>query len=235
MTDEAAITIPTLTSEQCKEIDVQDAVEQFTVGDLVVRVVYDEDGEAGNPREGDNLAEIVCDHRRYTIGDRKPNPDEVNAIERGGWKLLKRWLELHGAIAFTKIGMYDHSGITIYPVGLESRGAHIFDSAGWDSGIVGFAYITRKRWAELMGDTPIAAENADEHLEGEIKNLDTYLRGEVYGYTVTRPHAECGDWKCPHSEVLDSCWGYLGDPDYVATEARSSAEWDNAHPETPAE
>jgi hypothetical protein len=222
---------------------VQDAVEQFEVGDLVVRILYDEDGSSSNPREDwDMLCEMVGWHRRYDIGDRKPNPDEENAMERGGWKLLKRWLELHGAIATTKIGMYDHSGITIYPVSDNGNGHGIGDNAGWDSGVVGFAFVTRKQWKLLMGDSdpkemiddeeqvgfgrfPVKCESAYKHMYGEMDVYDSWLKGEVYGFTVTRPHAECGKWQCSHSEVLDSAWGFVGDSKSVVGEARASAQY----------
>ena len=69
--------------------------------------------------------------------------------------------------------------------------------------------ITEKNWKD----------RADKYLEGEVETYDQYLRGDVYGYTLTKKtiHQE----KCPHcgevireyedEEEVDSCWGFYGD------------------------
>ena len=169
-------------------------------------------------------------------------------LNTGGWAHLRRYLTRTGVIAAVRIGMYDHSGVTIYPVA-DGDGHHVLDGGGWDSGTVGFAFVTRKRWDELMGDmdprepvdgtvdfalgrVAVQRERVMQAIYDEIAEYDSFQKGEVYGYTVTRPH--CDDDECPHAEVLDSCWGYVGELDYCRTEARRSAESlseppDNAH------
>lgn len=71
--------------------------------------------------------------------------------------------------------------------------------------------------------TPITEENWKEvaayHMNNEVEVYDQYLRGDVYGYTLTKKviHQE----QCPHcgevireyedEEEVDSCWGFYGD------------------------
>lgn len=92
--------------------------------------------------------------------------------------------------------LYDHGGITI------SMGAF---SDRWDSGQVGWIYMTRGVLdREFGGDV----ERGEACLEGEVETYDNYLTGSVYGYEVWEH--EKGD--APEDgELTDSCWGFFGD------------------------
>lgn len=71
--------------------------------------------------------------------------------------------------------------------------------------------------------TPITEENwkevAEYHMDNEVKVYDQYLRGEVYGFTLTKTVIE--QETCPHcgevireyeeDEEVDSCYGFYGD------------------------
>jgi hypothetical protein len=86
------------------------------------------------------------------------------------------------------LGLYDHSGITIFH-GRRS----LWDSAGWDSGQVGWHYVTKAKVdEEWNGDL----DKARACLEGEVRIYDDYLTGSVYGYVI--------------DEDGDSCWGFFG-------------------------
>lgn len=187
-----------------------------------------QDTEGGGPREQDNIATFLFfNHRRYTLGDRSElDYTEQEAFEHGGLKgLLKHLERSEGPIlAHTLVGMYDHGGITIYPI--ERLGQHhVFDSGGWDSGCLGIAYVTQKQ-ADEMGAPP---DSVERQMLAEIEEYDDFLRGNVWGIVVQKPcphpHTNPLDVsdtisdeeiaKCPHSEVTDSVWGYIGDPDVV--------------------
>lgn len=85
--------------------------------------------------------------------------------------------------------LYDHSGITI---------SHGKFSCPWDSGQVGWHYVTKaKLKEEFDGDEA----KAMKRLECEIKTYDDYLQGNVWGYVIEN---EEGD-------DVDSCWGFYGD------------------------
>lgn len=187
--------------------------------DLIVEIIADSDPMS--PREWDNLSVIYGDHRRYEIGDGKPPEDEARALDRGGWPLLRRYLRTcKGALAVTRLGMYDHSDVSYYPVADGSNGTAAFDSAGWDSGVVGYAYVTQAR-AEELG-APL--DSLAAQMAGEIEEYSDWASGNVWGYRVTRKHdPECDAIDCPHDTEVASCWGYIGDTKYALEEGMAAA------------
>lgn len=202
--------------------------ETRRAGDLIVQVVNDDNADASNPRDWDNLSHIYGSHRDYTIGDGEPPADHMRALERGGIRLLYRWLRrYHGLVAFTKLGMYDHSGVTFYAVPLGNDPTHAFDHGGWDSGAVGYAYVDAKRLDEVGTD----AADAERVMLAEIQEYASWAEGSVWGYVVSKPcdHADEHDSdediaRCPHSETLDSVWGFIGEPGDVMPDAIAAAE-----------
>ena len=184
---------------------IDDMDEQ--VGDATI-IEYHQDEDGPNPRtDYDNVGVIVDWHRREEIGDRKPSEHEEQALKRGGFPLLRRYMRRYEDMAvLLPVSLLDHSGLHIWVGG----GAHWSDAAGWDSGTVGFIYCTREQVkAEWAGDL----EQAERYLEQEIETYDSYLKGECYGYVVKL-----------NGEVVDSCWGFLGDIKYCREEARASAK-----------
>lgn len=159
-----------------------------------VKVVADTDPES--PREWDNAGTVAILSRcRYTFGDERLSHEELDRIASD-----KRNIVL-------PIYMYDHSGITINTTGFSCQ---------WDSGQVGIIYISRKDAAKEWGNkicTQTVAERAREYLKGEIKTLDQYLTGSVYGYIVCDPEGE----------ETDSCWGFYGEPSECLAEGVSVA------------
>lgn len=182
---------------------MHEPIETVDHAGLRIEIHQEEDSSFANPRDNDNAAILVCSHRNYRLGDREPTDTEREAAQRG---LLQRYLELtEGALGEVKpLYLYDHSGISISTGSFIGRAHH----AEWDSGMVGFAYVPR--------DNPCGtdAEHAEACLEEEVKEYDSYLRGEVYYFLV----------KNADGEVLDSCGGFIGDTDYVLEEAKASAE-----------
>src|SRR4051812_39207696 len=101
-------------------------VERFEHNGYTVRIIHDEDAES--PREWDNLATLVCFHRRYKLGD---TDHGYNSDDYSSWDELIAAIERdHKPAAIAKLGLIDHSGISIYVGG----GAHSCDPGGWDSG-----------------------------------------------------------------------------------------------------
>jgi len=218
------------------------------VGDQIVQVIADENPMS--PREWDNFTEIYGEHRSYDIGDGKPPAEHMRILERGGIALFWRYLRRFGdprdgskVLAFAKLGMIDHSGVSFYTVDVGQSGVHPIDYGGWDSGSVGYVMITQKRWDELggsdpnepvdgevtigFGRIPVKVTRARHILDTEVEEYDDWSRGNVWGIVVSKPcdHADEHDTDeeradCPHSEVTDSVWGFIGDPDDVLRENR---------------
>lgn len=182
-------------------------------------IQFHTDEDPFNPREDDNLAVIVGSPdgaRNYGFFDRATEDDEAEALRRGGFPLLRRYLRRFSDVAYlAPLGMLDHSGVHIWVGG----GSHWSDAQGWDSGTCGYAYITNKGAAELGPDyTPAQC------IEDEVKTLDQYLRGDVYGFII----------KDEDGEHLDSCWGHFGF-EYVKEAALEAAEaTEREHPYTKA-
>lgn len=185
---------------------------------------------AEDPREWDNLCTMICWHRNYVLGD-KHNYDDVDEFfgdilhnicgmpyedfdkldTEGNYKLIRE----SDKLIIKQINMYEHSGITV-----STSNRYPYNDR-WDSCCVGFIYVTKETIFKECGG--ITEENwkerADKYIEGEMKTYDQYVRGEVYGYVLTK-EITVKEW-CPHcgellsvyedEEEIDSCWGFYGD------------------------
>jgi hypothetical protein len=153
-------------------------------------IMYDE--FCTSPRENDNLGTFVMWHRRYSYGDEHPKsktPEEY--LEE---------LKEEGKFEMLPVYMFDHSGIAFNTGGFNCP---------WDSGQVGFIYITHEKIKEEFGNTSEETiERVLKLLEAEIKELDLYARGSCYGFKLET--SETCD-KCDHKEwtETDGCWGFI--------------------------
>lgn len=177
------------------------------------------DKDPQNPRDWDNLGTMICKHKRYELGDVKEsktfdldnhNGFIADVINCGGVVLIL-WL-------------YDHSGIAIRSSEVGSDNPF---NCRWDSGSVGFIYVTvdmigKEYGLDKSGKIPSAGayEKAKAQLEQEVKTYDHYLQGQCYGFRVME-----------EDEEKDSCWGFYqnelpscGDDGCVLGEARDIAD-----------
>lgn len=183
-------------------------------------------------RDGDNFGTMVCFHRRHSLGDDHKYEDKDDFLrdlylravgndeqgERKYDRLCDRISEQPGTpygsyeyaraidnALLDEIGqkfvvlplyLYDHSGLTMNTTGF---------SCPWDSGQVGWIYVSREDALTELGGTRLTAEKreqAENLLRGEVNTYDLYLRGECYGYELYK-----------HDNLEDSCWGFLGSID----------------------
>lgn len=150
-----------------------------------INIYPDECGE--NPiTSWDMLGTFACWHRRYNLSNTFdfPHRGDFEAFEKEN-KLVKFPLYL-----------YDHSGITI---SLSPF------SCPWDSVKVGFVFATYEKIKKEFNCKKITAKiigKVFEVVKHEVKALDDYLTGNVYGYEIEK-----------FGKVFDSCWGYYGNPD----------------------
>jgi hypothetical protein len=99
--------------------------------------------------------------------------------------------------------------------------------ASWDSGRVGYIYVSKeavkKEW-KVKRISPKLAQTIEKNLDGEVETYDSYLRGDVYGFKVSTIPTEEGFED--EGEELDACWGFIGDYNgYVLEEAKRSADY----------
>lgn len=172
-------------------------VKTATVGNERLDIVLDEN--TCNPRdEYDHACTFFFYHRRYTLGDEKPYI--FNHFD-GSLEELEELIEKeYKPVVMKKVYMYDHSGITINTTGF---------SCPWDSGVIGIAFLSREKALENYGVKRITKsikERAGKLLDGEIKEYDAYLSGDVYGFRLYKV-----DDNGNEIEEIDSCYGFYGD------------------------
>lgn len=140
------------------------------------------DEYAANPREEwDHLGTMVCFHKRYSLGD-----EHNFSIEDA------RAFETRDDIISLPLYLYDHSGLTMNTTGF---------SCPWDSGKVGFIFVTLAKVRSEYGVSKVGKAlraKVKEYLKGEVRDYDTWLRGDVEGYIIKDREGNDGD----------SCWGY---------------------------
>jgi len=183
------------------------AVEKFKYRGYKVRI--EQDLDASNPyKEWDQLSDVTFWWRGYDLDSTgkgqlhfKEPTDVLNAYGAGDIVYFQ-WI--HG---------YIHSGITIS----LDKSQYPFNDV-WDSGLAGVVYVTkekaRENWPHYRGRTLwLACERA---AKGEVKTLDQYLTGQVYGYVITHRGTDA-----------DSCWGFYG-LEYCIEEAKCVVDSDIA-------
>ena len=163
---------------------MENAIEEAQYKGLTVSV-YQDTEPCCDPRDDDgNLGIMAIIHPRYELGD-------THAMTA---RQLLRICESKDVVALP-IFMYDHSGITIRTIRFDCP---------WDSGQVGFIFVTKAAIRQEYGWKRISAKRAGKvrgRLISEVKTYDMFIRGAVYGYEVTNDDDDC----------LDSCWGFLTD------------------------
>lgn len=137
-----------------------------------------------NPRaEWDNTGTMVCWSRRYTLGDSQPSVDPIeytNTIPKGSVVL--------------PLYLYSHSGITMKTTPF---------ACPWDSGQVGFIYMTPENIRKDFGVKMITKkvrEKCEKLLVAEVAVYDAYISDDVWMIVE----------KDESGEVVDSNGGYYG-------------------------
>lgn len=189
-------------------------------------------------KEGEPMCTMACWHDRYILGDEQPDAEPVDwmrgllddqgddAVEEfeenypefhGGYGTKEYWSffneydqnkwelvrEHFDRLYLSKpLYLYDHSGITI------STGRF---SCPWDSGLIGWIYVSREDLAKAYKDVPAdeVIERATAVMDGEVQAYDWYLQGQVWGFEIV--DVRVCDLGHEHEEVTDSCWGFSGD------------------------
>lgn len=162
-------------------------VEQWTENGLIVIITTDPDPES--PREWDNAGTMVCFHKRYNLGDKHDFPTP---------EAFRLWWEEYGeGGTILPLHLYDHSGLTISTTPF---------SCPWDSGQVGWIYLTRERQEREHIEDPVS------YLKGEVATYDEFLRGDVYCFSIE-----------DNGNVIDGSCGYFG-LEHCREEARHVAK-----------
>lgn len=195
---------------------------------------------------------VTWGHDRTGIGDRGLTAGEQMALEYGGWAGLTRHLTRAGALVILPLSGIAHSGISVWIAARPNETSPFdsagWDSGQWGFVQVTRARWVElmadtdpmaPAATELtigMGRIAATVPAAESAARSEVETYAAYLRGEIYGWVVERAvtvsthrivtwgsagYREDGsrteDW-----ELVESCGGYIGEPEYAESEARAT-------------
>jgi hypothetical protein len=170
-----------------------DAIETRDHKGYTIKVYQDDLPD--DPRSWDNLGTMVCFHRRYDLGDKH----DLQSADFNNWGEVEAFLiRDRQAFIILPLYLYDHSGLRI-KIG-SFQGYLPQGHAEFDSGQVGFIYVTKAKLREEYGRiiTKAKRDKATKVLMGEVGEYDKFLSGQVYGYNIVNPEGT----------IEDSCWGF---------------------------
>jgi hypothetical protein len=164
-----------------------------------IKIFQDLDPET--PREWSNLGTLICWHRRYRLGDshRFDSPeaflrDLAGVSDQSDLSMEQLRERAARRAILLPVFLYDHSGLAMNTIGFNCP---------WDSGQVGYVYVTLEAVREEFGVkrvTKALREKAEDILRGDIVSYDAYLGGRVYGYVIEQD-----------GEEIAACWGFVDD------------------------
>lgn len=193
-----------------------EAFESFEHAGFTVEL--HQDWEASSPADFDNLGELVSFPalwREYAFGKdgqtpgRESTEQEDEAFERGGWRLLERYLlTACGYVCAVPFEFYDYGSggqVLRYTEAPASRADRV----------AGFIVTTADRVEELGAPR----DDVERQLRAELEDWRAYVAGEVSGYVV----------RDASGGAVESCFGFYPDGEgdglgEVRAEARSAAE-----------
>lgn len=178
---------------------MHDAVYEEVHCGHTIKIYQNPDAES--PREWSNLGTLICWHRRYRLGDShsfdSPEAflrDRAGVSDQSDLSMAQLRERADRKAVLLPVFLYDHSGLAMNTIGFHCP---------WDSGQVGFVYVSLEAVREEFGAkrvTKALREKAEDILRAEIVSYDAYLGGRVYGYVI--------EWD---GEEVDACWGFVGD------------------------
>jgi hypothetical protein len=177
-----------------------------------IKIDYDPSPES--PREWDNLGILYSNSRRYNF-DGHDIEELIQDVGGDLYDSVIPWDKIAKKYYFLKVWMYDHGGVAVRTGDSNPWG---IGWMAWDSGLLGVIAVKKTDACKEYGykrACKSVQERAEKCLEHEIEALNTFVSGEIYGYTV---EDESG-------EEVDSCWGFY-DIDEAVNEAKGYIDYD---------
>ena len=172
-------------------------IKEATVGNKTIKIYH---SEGDNPRTYDgNITRMIFFGNHEGLGDK--HDIKLNEGFNSRQDFMDRGAEIvqkaTKAVICLPVHLYEHSGISL-SINYEGQYAD-----RWDSGTCGFVIITKEDIRECYGIKRVTQKHIDKavkEIEGELKELNQYINGEVYGFEITE-----------EGEETDSCGGFYGD------------------------
>ena len=171
-----------------------------------------------NPRDWDNLGTFVSFDRNSCGADETSDDPEqylIEMIEAYEDGFEQRLLDKDERVSLGTLLEIVEKYYVILPVFKYEHGEVAYSTSGfscrWDSGQVGFTYVTKDNLRREYGWKRITAdrvEKANRVMSGEIETFSQWADGNVYGFQLYYHDVEE-----PHNSVedQDSCWGFYYD------------------------
>lgn len=180
-------------------MEIENIIETISHKGNKIIVGYDPCPES--PREWDNLGTIYSNYRRFSP-DRKGIEELIQNVGGNMYANTIPWNRISKKYYYHKVWMYDHSGQTI-----TTGNTNPFNCP-WDSGLAGVIVCDKEKAKKEYGYKRCCKaleERVLKCLDGEIKDLDQFMQGEIYCYQT-----EDKDGK-----VWDSCYGFYNKEEMV--------------------
>ena len=178
--------------------NMNETINKKRIENYLIEIFPEDSPES--PREWDNLGTMICFHKRRNLGD----DHDYEHHDYSGWEEMKKAIIKNENVGvILPLYLYDHSGITISTSPF---------SCPWDSGQIGYIIISKEKMLKEYGGkivTKKLKERVTEYLISEVETYNQYLRGDVYGYRISKV-ATCEQGH-EHIEKLNTCWGYFGE------------------------
>lgn len=157
-----------------------------------VDIEIEQDQYAESPDHwGNDDCFLVYDHRDFYVKEEGFDPAEIFDIFQTKNIYKGYWI--------FPLYAYIHSGVALS----LGRDSYPFNDR-WDVSYKGFVLVKRQiKWSWTKG-------KAKEIAESVVKEWNTYLSGDVWGYNI--------------EQFNDSCWGYYG-YDTCLEEAKKIVDW----------
>jgi hypothetical protein len=232
---------------------MSDAYNRFEHAGVIVEIVGDD--EPMSPQDNDNAGTLYSWTREFDGDESIRDPDGfgIACDKCGGYGVDQNdddcpVCEGTGEVQSGDVARYFAEAynaaltIPLYFAYYGSTGARIYESDNPNCALVFTQEEINREWSGHIEPYTVKMKNAvDESLTGEtreyggarayakarIDELDDYLQGNVFGIVVRERTDEDIDPEDDDSgEVLESVWGFIGNPDgdWILGEARELAE-----------
>lgn len=216
---------------------VQKKIDGMVAVNEKYRLIVRRDEDASSPREYGCVGAMICWHRNYNLGDKHEHHDayafaaslameldptfEVETCDVSMDETDKAWAIIREKCVVLPLYLMDHSGITM------SAGKF---SCPWDSGQVGWIYVTLEKANQEYGDG-VDREGIEKRLKAEVKTYDDFITGKCWKFELQIKASDMWNW-----ETDDSCGGFIGDvkecgiEDHLPEDARElvkNLEWNS--------
>jgi hypothetical protein len=181
------------------------------------KIVFGYDADPESPREWDNLGTIYSNHRRYHP-DGKSIEELIRDVDGNVYANTIPFDRIGKKYYYLKVWMYDHSGQTVRTGETNPWGNMGY--MAWDSGLFGVIVLSKEEAQKVYGYNKCCKsleQKVLKVLDGEIKDLDTYMTGQIFAYqTYKEDDEEC-------VEEIDSCYGWYSEEEAI-TEAKGAID-----------